>query len=153
MSVARGTTHPRRRRSVGNGGTLLEAVPLFSGMAGQERRMVERLGTRVRVGPGRVLITAGERGAETFIVLRGFASCVVGGTEVALFGSGDIFGEVAVLDGGPRTATVVAETEMELVVLSIDEFDALIHTSPTVARRMLRTLGGRLRLANGAVRE
>ena len=114
--------------------------------------MLDGLGTRVNVAPGRVLTTAGERGAESFIVLSGFASCRVGGTEVALFGSGDIFGEVAVLDGGPRTATVVAETDMELMVLSIDEFDALIRTSPTVARRMLRTLGGRLRLADGAVR-
>jgi CRP-like cAMP-binding protein len=114
--------------------------------------MVERLGTRMRVQPGRVLITAGERGAESFIVLSGFASCLVAGTEVALFGAGDIFGEVAVLDGGPRTATVVAETEMELLVLTIDELDALIRTSPTVARRMLRTLGGRLRLANTSAR-
>lgn len=73
---------------------------------------------------------------------------VRGGMEVARFGQGDFFGEVATLDGGPRTATVVASTDMEVLVLSRGEFDMLVKSSPEVAHRVLRAMASRLRQAN-----
>jgi CRP-like cAMP-binding protein len=82
------------------------------------------------------------------IVLSGSATCLVAGTEVAWFGPGDFFGEVAALDGGPRTATVVAITDMELLVLSRCEFALLIKSSPEVAHRILGSMAHRLRQAN-----
>ena len=75
---------------------------------------------------------------------------MVAGREVALFGTGDFFGEVSVLDGGPRTATVVAETEIELLVLTVEEFAHLVQASPAVAHRMLGVLAERLRMATDA---
>jgi CRP-like cAMP-binding protein len=106
------------------------------------------LGTRVNISAGRHLTTAGNRGAEVLIVLSGTAICLVRGVEEARFGPGDFFGEVATLDGGPRTATVVAQTDMEILVLDRYEFDMLVKSSPEVAHRMLTTMAHRLRRAN-----
>ena len=82
-------------------------------------------------------------------MLSGVASCRVESKVVASFGDGDFFGEVATLDGGPRTATVVAVTDMEVLVLDRSEFQALIALSPEVASRILLAMARRLRSASG----
>jgi len=97
---------------------------------------------------GKVLTAAGSRGAEVLILLSGTATCLVREVEVTRFGPGDFFGEVATLDGGPRTATVVASTDVELLVLNRIEFERLVKSSPEIAHRMLRTMAHRLRQAN-----
>ena len=84
--------------------------------------------------PEIITIVRRSRGAEILIVLSGTATCLVRGVEEARFGPGNFFGEVATLDGGPRTATVVASTDMEVLVLSGFEFEM---SSPEVAHRML----------------
>jgi len=115
-------------------------------------KRLSHLGTRVHVPAGKPLTKTGGSGAEVLIVLCGTAICQVHGIEVARFGPGDFFGEVATLDGGPRTATVVASTDMDVLVLSRLEFDTLVRSSPEVAHRILRTMAHRLRHANaGAV--
>ncbi len=106
------------------------------------------LGTRMRVAAGQRLTIAGNRGAEVLIVVSGTATCLVQGVEEARFGPGDFFGEVATLDGGPRTATVVAGTDMEVLVLNKFEFEMLVKSSPEVAHRMLKAMAHRLRRAN-----
>jgi CRP-like cAMP-binding protein len=93
-------------------------------------------------------VTTGQRGSEVLIVLSGTASCLVGGVEETRFGPGDFFGEVATLDGGPRTATVVASTEMDVLVLSAVEFETMVKCSPEVAHRVLKSMAHRLRQAN-----
>jgi len=100
------------------------------------------------VRAGQRLTTAGNRGAEVLIVLSGTATCLVGEVEEARFGPEDFFGEVATLDGGPRTATVVARTDMDVLVLSRFEFETLVESSPEVAHRMPKEMAHRLRLAN-----
>ncbi|HXX88590.1 MAG TPA: cyclic nucleotide-binding domain-containing protein [Acidimicrobiales bacterium] len=126
----------------------LSQLPLFADCRPNELRRLRTLGTRVRVGEGRRLVVAGRRGAEMVLVLSGEASCFVGGAEVARFGVGEFFGEVALLDGGPRTATVVARTDMEVLVLNRFEFEALIEVAPSIANRMLVSMAQRLRAAN-----
>jgi len=111
-------------------------------------KRLSALGTRMPVSAGRQLTTAGSYGAEVLIVLSGTATCFVGEAEVARFGPGDFFGEVAMLDGGPRTATVIASTDMEVLVLSRVEFEMLVKSSPEVAHRMLTTMAHPLRQAN-----
>jgi CRP-like cAMP-binding protein len=113
-------------------------------------KRLSRLGTRLAMPAGKHLTKAGGRGAEVLIVLRGTAICQVGGEEVARFGRGDFFGEVATLDGGPRTATVTAITDMEVLVLNRFEFEMLVKSSPEVAQRIITTMAQRLRLANAA---
>jgi CRP/FNR family cyclic AMP-dependent transcriptional regulator len=135
--------HALRRRIEG-----LRALSIFADCPPRAMRRLSLLGTQVTAAAGRHLTTAGTRGAEVVIVLSGSATCLVAGTEVAWFGPGDFFGEVAALDGGPRTATVVAITDMELLVLSRCEFALLIKSSPEVAHRILGSMAHRLRQAN-----
>ena len=136
-------SHKRRRRNDARAGAAL-----FSDCTGRAMKRLSALGTRMPMPAGRQLTTAGSRGAEVLIVLSGTATCFVGEAKVARFGPGDFFGEVATLDGGPRTATVVASTDMEVVVLSRVEFEMLVKSSPEVAHRMLTTMARRLRQAN-----
>ena len=96
---------------------LLKAVPLFSGCSQGELRSIAQLGTPVDAEKGEFLTAQGSAGREFFLVLSGIASCRVGKREVAEFTTGGYFGELALLHGGIRTADVVAETDMELLVL------------------------------------
>lgn len=129
-----------------------KSLPIFAGCTRRTIKRLSRLGTRVRMPAGKPLTKAGGSGAEVLIVLAGAAICQVHGVEVARFGPGDFFGEVSTLDGGPRTATVIASTDMEVLVFSRFEFEALVRSSPEVAHRVLRTMAHRLRNANaGAV--
>jgi CRP/FNR family transcriptional regulator, cyclic AMP receptor protein len=123
---------------------MLRTVPLFQGASTTELRSIARLGTRIRVHPGTALTTQGRRGSECFLVMSGTATCVVDGEQVAQFGSGDFFGELALLGHTPRTATVTAETDMDVVVFSETEFRTLLHDSDPVARQMLGRLADRV---------
>jgi len=126
----------------------LQELAVFADCSGRVMKRLSNLGTRVNIRAGQRLTTAGERGAEVLFVLAGTAVCFVGDIEEAEFGPGDFFGEVATLDGGPRTATVVARTDMDILVLNGLEFDLLIRSSPDVARRLLLAMAHRLRQAN-----
>lgn len=126
----------------------LAEVPLFAGCPPKELKNVANLGTRVVVPAEQTLVVQGARGIEVMVVLSGRARCLRDGWAIALFGPGDFFGEVAVLDGGPRTATVVADTDMEVLVLDRLEFELLLEGSSEVRRRMVRVLASRLRSAD-----
>jgi CRP/FNR family transcriptional regulator, cyclic AMP receptor protein len=123
----------------------LGQVPLFAAFSPRALKGLTMLGTYIQVEAGRELITAGDTAAELVIVMTGAASCRIGGREVATFGPGEFFGEVAMLDGGPRTATVTADTDMDIWVLNRCEFDELLSVLPGVAPRMLRSMARRLR--------
>jgi len=133
------------RRRVNSHGDLVED----SYRPGELRRL-QGLGTQMRIDAGTELMRSGERGREAMLVLVGTAACLVGGREVGTIGPGDFVGEIALLDAGPRTATVIAETNMDLLVFDRGEFDTLVEVSPTLARRMLVAFAGRLRRANEA---
>ena len=123
---------------------LLKAVPLFSGCSQGELRAVAQLGTPVSVGKGDVLTEQGSAGREFFLVLSGVASCRVGKRRIAEFTTGGYFGELALLYGGVRTADVVAETDMELLVLDAREFKSMLMTTPGICVKMLARLAERL---------
>jgi CRP-like cAMP-binding protein len=123
---------------------LLKAVPLFSGCSQSELRSIAQLGTPVTVEAGEVLTERGSIGREFFLVLSGIASCRLGRRQVAEFTMGGYFGELALLQGGIRTADVVAETDMELLVLDAREFRAMLTTTPAISLKMLARLAERL---------
>lgn len=120
---------------------------LFAGCSERHLVGLQSLMTGVDVPAGRVLTRLGERGEEFFVIANGHAEVRYQGHLVARLGRGSFFGEMALLDGGLRTATVLAATPMELYVLSEREFRELLDSSPAVARNMLRTMSTRLRNA------
>lgn len=122
---------------------------LFKGCNGRERKSLSSLGTAVSVDAGTTLTPEGHPGKEFFVVRDGEAVCTVRGSKRAQFQSGDFFGEMALLDGGPRTATVRAETAMKLVVYSLPEFRAMLDVSPSVRKHLLVEMSRRLRAVDG----
>ena len=123
---------------------------LFTGCNRLERKNLGRLGTSVTVGAGTTLTPEGRSGNEFFVVRDGEALCTVRGSERAHFQRGDFFGEMALLDGGPRTATVKAKTSMDLVVYSLTEFRTMLDTSASVRKHLLVEMSRRLRVADAA---
>jgi CRP/FNR family transcriptional regulator, cyclic AMP receptor protein len=128
----------------------LHAVPLLSTCNKKELRQIANLGTHLSVADGVVLTEQGQPGHEFFLLLQGAARCLVDGALVARFSDGDYFGEMALLDHGPRHATVIAERTSELIVLSGGEFNALLDASPSITKKLLSALAERTR-ANATV--
>jgi CRP-like cAMP-binding protein len=129
-------------------GTYLEqlaAVPLLSSFSKRELTKVARAADEVHVPAGRMVVEQGHVGHECFVILSGDASVTVDGKEIATFGPGDHFGELALLDGGPRTATVTATSELDLLVLGQRQFLGLLEELPALGRKMLATLAGQIR--------
>lgn len=130
---------------------MLKAVPLLSGCNTKELRAVANLGTMLSVEGGSTLTTQGRVGREFFLLIAGKARCSVDGKEVAAFRSGDFFGEMALLERGPRQATVVTDGSCDLLVLNGAEFERLLEASPSIARKMLAVFAQRER-ANASIR-
>jgi CRP-like cAMP-binding protein len=129
---------------------MLRGVPLLSTCNKKELRQIANLGTHLSVADGTVLTEQGQPGKEFFLLLHGAARCFVNDALVADFSPGDFFGEMALLDRGPRHATVVAEGTTELIVLDGAEFNALLDTSPAITKKVLFALAERTR-ANATV--
>jgi|SRR4051794_5831171 CRP-like cAMP-binding protein len=123
----------------------LAAVPLFAACSRKELQLVEKQGEHRSVPSGAVLVSEGSMGAEFFVILGGDARVERHGTKVATLASGDWFGELSLLDRAPRNATVVAETDMDLVVLGQRAFDALLDSVPKFEKKLLTGLARRLR--------
>jgi CRP-like cAMP-binding protein len=129
---------------------MLRAIPLLSDSTTAELRAISGLGTRLRVEPGARLTTQGRLGTEFFLITAGRASCVIDGEQVAEFGPGDFFGELALLSGSRRSATVTADTEMDVLVFSAAEFGRLVDSSSAVAVHMRKRLAQRVRVLEDA---
>ncbi|MGH9297451.1 MAG: Crp/Fnr family transcriptional regulator [Acidimicrobiales bacterium] len=97
------------------------------------------------VEEGYALTTEGSSGKECFVVADGEAQVTIEGRPIGVVGPGECIGEMALLDPGPRTATVTARTPMSLYVLSTGEFQSLLGVSPAITRKIAATLAGRLR--------
>jgi CRP-like cAMP-binding protein len=126
-------------------------VALFLGCTRAQLRKIASLTTEIDVPAGAVLCREGHRGDEFFVVLEGSARVTMAGQPVNSIGPGGFFGELALLDNGPRTATVTADSEMRLLVLSRQEFVVLLADVHIVTRRLMRTMAARFRsLMTGA---
>ncbi|MET0894955.1 MAG: cyclic nucleotide-binding domain-containing protein [Acidimicrobiia bacterium] len=123
---------------------LVGTVPLFAGLARKAQREVARHFKVRTVAAGKQLTTEGKNGRDFFVVLDGIARCDVGGVTVRRFERGDYFGELALITGGPRSATIVAETPMTLFILDRRDFTNLLWSSPAMMMRVLRSIAVRL---------
>ena len=102
--------------------TYLAQVPLFSSCSTKELKKIARSANEVSIDAGRVLVEEGRIGKEAYVIAEGQAVVKRANRKIATIGPGDHFGELALLDGGPRTATVVAETPMTLLLIGQREF-------------------------------
>ena len=123
----------------------LRTVPLFSRMGKRELERLGQLADEVEVGLDQVLAEQGHVGHEFFIVLDGRVRVLDGKRPIAELGRGDFFGEIALLDGVPRTATVRADGITRLLVVGHREFHALMDEFPTVRSAVLEAVAERLR--------
>jgi len=106
---------------------------------------------RREVPAGSVLTREGAPGDSFFAIIHGTATVTRGGAKLATLGPGSFFGETALLTRGPRTATVTADTGMTLAEFDREGFDAVLHDSRTVARRVLEGIAERTPMAAGQV--
>lgn len=127
--------------------TRLGEIPIFAGCTKREISTIAKVVREVDHGVGAVVAAEGEPGAGLFIIDRGEAEVTVGGQKVNQLGPGDFFGEMALLDGGPRTATVTATTDLHMYALTSWVFRGLVSEHPQIAFRMLEVMAGRLRAA------
>jgi CRP/FNR family transcriptional regulator, cyclic AMP receptor protein len=128
----------------------LAKVPLFSGCSRRELQLISKAGKRTSRRAGTVLAREGEAGVGFFLILEGTAEVTIGGRRRTTLGPGEFFGEVALLDGGPRSATVTATSDVELLGITEWVFRGLLHEQSTIAVKLLQTLAGRLRAASKA---
>jgi|SoiMethySBSTD1v2_1073268.scaffolds.fasta_scaffold480002_2 CRP/FNR family cyclic AMP-dependent transcriptional regulator len=129
---------------------LLAKVSLFAGLRPKELHRVASLMTRVEVPAGTTLTRQGTSGHEFIIILGGEAEVTRDGEHIATVTTGDFQGEISLLDGGPRTATVTTTTATTVMVATRGEFLALLDEAPEIARQMLPALAHRVRAHNAA---
>jgi CRP/FNR family transcriptional regulator, cyclic AMP receptor protein len=123
----------------------LASVPLFRGMTNKELREIARATVELQVEQGREFVTQGDVGREAFIIVEGTADIVRNGKSIAKLGAGECVGELALLDHGPRTTSVVAETPLTVLVLGPREFSGLLEEVPTLSRKIMEALASRVR--------
>jgi CRP-like cAMP-binding protein len=123
----------------------LSAVKLFSTCTKRELQQVAQLCTPLSVDEGFVLTLEGGIGNQCFVIASGEAAVRIGGRRVGVVGAGECVGEMALLDSGPRTATVTAEKPMDLFVLSTREFQDMLGVNADISRRIAISLAQRLR--------
>jgi CRP-like cAMP-binding protein len=123
----------------------LEAIPIFAHTSRRQLEHVAAIADEVDVPKGTVLAKQGERGLDFFVIEDGTAKVVAGGNTIAELGPGDFFGEISLIDGGPRTATVEALDNMKLLIVRKPSFDDLMETSAELRGAVVRALGERIR--------
>jgi CRP-like cAMP-binding protein len=125
---------------------LLRKVWLFSGCDDEEIERIAAMAEPRSVDAGTVVMREGEEGLEFFVAVEGDAVASVEGDEVGRIGAGGFFGEMALIDGGERVATVTATTDMQLLVLGRHEFNEMLEIAmPAVTPKLLAVVGARMR--------
>ena len=124
---------------------ILRALPLFEGLSERQLRMIAAQGQELQFGPGDPIVAEGTKAIDFYVLLQGAAKVTVGGRTRRRVGPGDYFGEVSVLDGGPRTATVTAEDPVTVFRLDRKAFISVLRRNPEIAIKILAVAARRLR--------
>ncbi len=123
---------------------LLRNIPLFSGLEDRDLESLADEFNERRFPAGHAVALEGEGGLVFFVVESGEASVEVHGAEVAKLGAGDSFGEIALIDRRPRTATVTAATDLTCYSLPVFVFRPFVESRPDVAWKLLEAMADRL---------
>jgi CRP-like cAMP-binding protein len=130
---------------------LLKKVPLFSNLSQRHLREISKHADQVQVETGRVLARQGKTGWEFIFIVEGKARVEKNGKVIRQLSGGNFFGEIALIDGEPRTSSVIAETDMTLLIVHKPSFDHLLKDIPGLQRKILISLCQYLRRAEKAI--
>jgi CRP-like cAMP-binding protein len=118
---------------------LLKQVPLFQQLSKRELAQVAALADEIDLPAGRTLTTEGANGREFVVLVDGIADVSQDGEVVNTLGPGDFLGEIALVTGEPRTATVTTRSPSRLLVMNAAAFRSLLHDAPQLKKRVLAT--------------
>jgi CRP-like cAMP-binding protein len=121
---------------------------MFSACTDKELAQIARACDELAVEPDALVVEEGTSGEGFYLIVTGEAEVIRGGHRVATVGPGQYFGELSLLDDGPRSATVKAQTAMTLLQLKRREFSAVLDSWPGVAHKLLEQMARRLRHAD-----
>jgi CRP-like cAMP-binding protein len=141
----------KRRGSSDRKVQLLSKVSLFAECNTKELARIAALADEIEVDKGAVLTKEGAPGRECFVVSEGKATARLRNKKLASYGSGDVFGEMSLLDNEPRSATITADTDMVLFVVDSRSFWGLCEEAPAVARKIMKAISQRLRRVEKAL--
>lgn len=123
----------------------LREIPLFSELSARDRRRLAGSMQERSFSAGEKVVAEGERGVGFFVILDGRAVVTQGGETRTVLSAGDYFGEMSLIDGDDRTATVTAEDDLRCAVMSMDHFRPFVKDHPDVGWALLRAVVRRLR--------
>jgi CRP-like cAMP-binding protein len=126
---------------------LLSNVEFFEGFSADDLRRVGELSDEIELSAGGVLVDQGDPGTQCFVIIEGIASVYVRGEHVASLGGGSMVGEMALVDHRPRSATVVADTDLDLLRFDSVAFAKLLEEMPKASERVMTIL--RTRMSQG----
>jgi CRP/FNR family cyclic AMP-dependent transcriptional regulator len=143
---------PRPDRPLGKrGADLLAQVPLFEGLSRRHLKQIAEHADEISFREKETIVEAGQPGGTFFIIVEGEVRVVRGDRTIARAGPGEFFGEISLLDGGPRSASVIAETPVVAIRLFKASFDRVVRDEPRVAGKILAVVARRLREAERTV--
>ena len=128
-----------------NASVHLAQVPLFSACSKKELATIAKATDLASLPDGHQLTTQDEMSREAFVITQGTAIVRRNNRKVAELGPGAVIGQLGLLDRGPRTATVVADGPVEVLVIGPREFSALLDEVPSINHKMLKSLAGMVR--------
>ena len=120
-------------------------IALFSECSSKELSLVVKSSTERVLKAGTVIMDQGQTGREAYVILEGSATVKRNGKKVATLGAGAVVGELSLLDQGPRTAAVIADTDVRLLVISERALKGAIDNIPAISRKLLKALATRVR--------
>lgn len=123
----------------------LSQVALFSTCSKKDLERIAKASEDIEVPEGQIIVDQGDVGRDCYVVVSGEATVRRSGRKITTLGPGSVIGELSLLDHGPRTATVVADTDMQLVVIDQHHFTSLLEEVPALSRKLLGYLAGRVR--------
>lgn len=126
---------------------LIKKVPLFSDLSKRHLNEISKHADQVMPKAGRVLAQQGKQGWDFVFIVNGKAKVVKNRRVIRHLSRGDYFGEISLIDGGPRTATVIAETDMTILVVHRRSFGHLLETIPGLQKKIMLSLCTYLRRA------
>jgi CRP-like cAMP-binding protein len=126
---------------------LIKKVPLFSELSNRQLNEISKHADQVMPKAGAPLAQQGKTGQDFIIIVNGKAKVVKNRRVIRHLSRGDYFGEISLIDGGPRTATVIAETDMTILVVHRRSFGHLLETIPGLQKKIMLSLCTYLRRA------